>query len=61
LPLSQSPQLTTTGPLGDVTLDSAQATVRIEQAATARLVTGGTPDLAIHATTTVGDITAHSL
>jgi hypothetical protein len=122
---------TTTGPLGEVTLDSAQATVRVEQAATARITvvdgditagrlggdaqlrtargsiqvteatqgslvlrtetgaitvgaaagtsatldagttvgrvsnslknTGGTPELAIHATTTVGDITARSL
>jgi DUF4097 and DUF4098 domain-containing protein YvlB len=32
-----SVQFTTTGPLGDVTLDSAQATVNVEQAATARL------------------------
>ena len=126
-----SAQFTTTGPLGEVTLDSAQATVSVEQAATARLTvvdgditagrlggdaqirtargdiqvteatqgtlvlrtetgaitvgaaagtsaaldagttvgrirnslknTGGTPELAIHATTTVGDITARSL
>jgi DUF4097 and DUF4098 domain-containing protein YvlB len=125
-----SAQFTTTGPLGEVTLDSAQATVSVEQAATARITvvdgditaghlggdaqlrtargsihiteatrgtlelrtqTGaitvaaaagasaaldagttigrvsnalkntGTTDLAIHATTTVGDITASSL
>ena len=34
-----SAQLTTTGPLGEVTLDSAQATVTVQDAATARLVT----------------------
>ena len=34
-----SAELTTTGPLGEVTLDSAQATVNIDQAATARLTT----------------------
>jgi hypothetical protein len=34
-----SVQLSTTGPLGDVTLDSAQAAVRIDHAATARLTT----------------------
>jgi DUF4097 and DUF4098 domain-containing protein YvlB len=34
---SASVQLTTTGPLGDLTLDSAQATVTVDQAATARL------------------------
>ena len=125
-----SAQFTTAGPLGEVTLDSAQATVSVEQAATARITvvdgditaghlggdaqlrtargsihvteatrgtlqlrtqTGaitvaaaagasaaldagttigrvsnalknaGTTDLAIHATTTVGDITATSL
>ena len=125
-----SAEFTTTGPLGEVTLDSAQATVSVEQAATARITvvdgditaghlggdaqlrtargsiriteatrgtlqlrtqTGaitvaaaagasaaldagttigrvsnslkntGTTDLAIHATTTVGDITASSL
>jgi hypothetical protein len=125
-----SAQLTTRGQLGDVTFDSAQATVTIDQAATARLATvdgsitvgrlggdaqistargdiqvteatsgtltlrtqtgtitvgaaagacaaldagttvgrirnaltntGGAPALTIHATTTVGDITAHS-
>jgi hypothetical protein len=124
-------RFTTTGPLGQVTLDSAQATVSLEQAATARLAVvdgditagrldgdadirtvkgdinvteatrgtlllrteagaitvaaaagasavldagttvgrisnalqnaGGTPALTIHATTTVGDITARSL
>jgi len=126
-----SARFTTTGPLGEVTLDSAQATVSLEQAATARLAVtdgditvgrlggdadirtvkgdiqvteatrgtlvlrteagaitvtaaagtsatldagttvgrisnaltnaGGTPALTIHATTTVGDITAGSL
>ena len=126
-----SAQFTTTGPLGEVTLDSAQATVNVGQAATARLAVtdgditagrlggdaqirtvkgdinvteaaggtlvlrteagaitvaaaagtsavldagttvgrirntltnaGGTPALTIHATTTVGDITARSL
>ena len=126
-----SAQFTTEGPLGEVTFDSAQGTVRVEQAATARLTvvdgditvgrmggdaqvrtargdiriteatrgtltlrtetgaitvgaaagvsgvldagttigrignslknSGGTPELAIHATTTVGDITARSL
>ena len=126
-----SAQFTTGGPLGEVTFDSAQGTVRVEQAATARLTvvdgditvgrlggdaqvrtargdiriteatrgtltlrtetgaitvgaaagvsgvldagttigrignslknSGGTPELAIHATTTVGDITARSL
>jgi hypothetical protein len=126
-----SAQFTTEGPLGEVTFDSAQGTVRVEQAATARLTTvdgditvgrlggdaqvrtargdiriteatrgtltlrtetgainvgaaagvsgvldagttmgrignslknsGGAPELAIHATTTVGDITARSL
>ena len=126
-----SAQFTTEGPLGEVTFDSAQGTVRVEQAATARLTVvdgditvgrlggdarvrtargdiriteatrgtltlrtetgaitvgaaagvsgaldagttigrignslkniGGTPELAIHATTTVGDITARSL
>jgi Putative adhesin len=126
-----SAQFTTEGPLGEVTFDSAQGTVRVEQAATARLTvvdgditvgrlgggaeirtvkgdiqiteathgmvllrtetgtitvgaaagvsatldagttlgrirnalkhTGGTPGLNIHATTTVGDITARSL
>ncbi|HEX6526089.1 MAG TPA: DUF4097 family beta strand repeat-containing protein [Streptosporangiaceae bacterium] len=125
-----SVQFTTAGPLGDVTFDSSQATVKIDEAATARLVTvdgditagrlggdaeirtvrgdiavteatrgtvvlrtetgaitvgaaagvsatldadttvgrirntlsnAGTPALAIHATTTVGDITASSL
>jgi hypothetical protein len=126
-----SAQFTTTGPLGEVTLDSAQATVSVEQATTARITvvdgditagrlggdaqlrtargsiqvieanqgtlvlrteagaitvgaaagtsatldagttvgrvtnslknTGGSPELAIHATTTVGDITARSL
>ncbi|MGH3207709.1 MAG: hypothetical protein ACRDNO_08095, partial [Trebonia sp.] len=34
-----STQFTTEGPLGDVTFDSAQATVNVEQAATARLAT----------------------
>lgn len=126
-----SAQFTTEGPLGEVTFDSAQGTVRVEQAATTRLTTvdggitvgrlggdaqvrtargdiqvaeatrgtlvlrtetgaitvgaaagvsaaldagtttgrirdslknsGGTPELTIHATTTVGDITARSL
>jgi hypothetical protein len=126
-----SAQFTTEGPLGEVTFDSAQGTVRVEQAATARLITvdggitvgrlggdaqvrtargdiqvaeatrgtlvlrtetgaitvaaaaavsaaldagttigrirnslknsGGTPELTIHATATVGDITARSL
>jgi DUF4097 and DUF4098 domain-containing protein YvlB len=32
-----SAQFTTAGPLGEVTFDSAQATVNVEQAATARL------------------------
>ena len=37
-----STRFTTTGPLGEVTLDSAQATVNVEEAATARLtVTDG--------------------
>jgi len=37
-----SARFTTTGPLGEVTLDSAQATVNVEEAATARLtVTDG--------------------
>lgn len=44
-----SAQFTTTGPLGEVTLDSAQATVNVEEAATARL------------TVTDGDITAGRL
>lgn len=44
-----SVQFTTTGPLGDVTLDSAQGTVRVDQAATA------------HLTTVDGDITAGRL
>jgi hypothetical protein len=44
-----SVQLSSTGPLGDVSLDSAQATVRIDHAATARL------------TTTDGDITVGHL
>ena len=44
-----SVQLSSTGPLGDVTLDSAQATVRIDHAATACL------------TTTDGDITVGHL
>jgi hypothetical protein len=126
-----SAQLTTAGQLGEVTFDSSQATVKVDQAATARLVTvdggitvgrlggdaeirtvrgdiavaeatrgtvvlrtvtgaitvgaaaaisaaldagttlgrirnalkntGGTPGLNIHATTTLGDITARSL
>jgi Putative adhesin len=126
-----SAKFTAEGPLGEVTFDSAQGTVRVEQAATARLTTvdgditagrlggdaqvrtangdiriteatrgtltlrtetgaitigaaagvsaaldagttigrirnalkntGGTPELTIHATTTVGDITARSL
>lgn len=126
-----SGQFTTTGPLGDVTFDSSQATINVGQAATARLTTvdgditagrldgdteirtvtgdiqvseasrgtlelstqtgtitagasadasatldaattlgrirntlrntGGTPALTIHATTTLGDITARSL
>lgn len=126
-----SAQFTTAGQLGDVTFDSSQATVKVDQAATARLTTvdgditvgrlggdteirtvrgdiaiteatsgtvvlrtqtgaitvgaaaavsatldagttlgrirnalkntGGTPGLTIHATTTVGDITARSL
>ena len=126
-----SAQFTTAGQLGDVIFDSSQATVKVDQAATARLITvdgdimvgrvggdteirtvrgdiavteatcgtvvlrtetgaitvgaaaaasatldagttlgrvhnalkntGGTPRLAIHATTTVGDITARSL
>jgi Putative adhesin len=44
-----SAQFTTTGPLGEVTLDSAQATVNLEQAATARI------------TVVDGDITAGHL
>ena len=44
-----SAQFTTTGPLGEVTLDSAQATVNVGQAATARLAV------------TDGDITAGRL
>jgi len=44
-----SAQFTTTGPLGEVTLDSAQATVSVEQAATARI------------TVVDGDITAGHL
>jgi DUF4097 and DUF4098 domain-containing protein YvlB len=34
-----SAQFTTAGPLGDVTFDSSQATVKVDQAATARLTT----------------------
>jgi hypothetical protein len=34
-----SAQFTTAGPLGDVTFDSSQATVQVDQAATARLTT----------------------
>ena len=44
-----SAEFTTTGPLGEVTLDSAQATVNVEQAATARI------------TVVDGDITAGHL
>jgi DUF4097 and DUF4098 domain-containing protein YvlB len=46
---SASAQLTTTGPLGAVRFDSAQATVQVEDAASARLVT------------TAGDITVGRL
>jgi hypothetical protein len=66
------------GQLGDVTFDSSQTTVKVDEAATARLTTvdagttlgrihnalkntEGTPGLNIHATTTLGDITARSL